>query len=146
MFDLPCAVGHPDASILHEDAGWTDYGASCFGTETRRSKRRVCRNEDRFNRTVWQRLRLQATLNDPPPLLRRADTQSRASFGIRGDFWLAARLCEPTEGWNMQFLVETMEFPLGQGDSSRPPHKARLMPLLASRIPRRISIYPRRGQ
>jgi len=36
MFDLPGAVGHPlltDASIHHEDAGWTDDGASCFGGE-----------------------------------------------------------------------------------------------------------------
>ena len=35
-FDLPAAVGHPlltDASIHHEDAGWTDYGASCFDKE-----------------------------------------------------------------------------------------------------------------
>jgi len=37
----------------------------------------------------------------------------------------------------MQSVVETMRFPLGQGDSSRPPHKARLVPLLPSWIPRR---------
>ena len=130
MCDLPGAVGHPlltDASIHHEDAGWTDYGASCFGTEKRRSKRWVWQDEDGFcviessgrgfactRRALTRRL-----------FLVRRRTQSRTSFETRGGFGLAARLCEPTEGRNMQSLIETMEFSLGQGDSSRPPQQGK---------------------